>query len=131
MGNKGNEGSSGYLRRLRFVPDADRSGGNIHRIYDDSWHDDMPQALKDYYDHDIESIRICKHSINPFNPIDPLVFHAFVVFETRTRWWSIEKNSTEVLLQCSYDIEYVRKKIQRNKRHLIISDWFISEGNFL
>uniref|UniRef100_A0A7M6DNU9 Uncharacterized protein n=1 Tax=Clytia hemisphaerica TaxID=252671 RepID=A0A7M6DNU9_9CNID len=48
-----------------------------------------------------------------------IMYHAYVVMETNTHWWSLEKNSENLVLQRSKTLEYVKDYCQGKKRNVL------------
>ena len=63
-----------------------------------------------------------------------IFYHAYVVMETNTHWWSLEKNTKELVLQRSKTLEHVKDYCQGEKRKLLVSQsepqlWKHQESN--
>jgi hypothetical protein len=64
----------------------------------------------------IEQVSYYTHPLNSWQIGKGVMYHAFIVFRTKSWWWSIEKNDEGVTIQRSKEIEHVRDKYYRVKR---------------
>ncbi|CAF0780498.1 unnamed protein product [Brachionus calyciflorus] len=116
MGSSGSSESRStggdYSGKLYFDPEADKDIGTHYYIKDD----ELIEKIRGIIDinEPILEIRIYKNPLS--NAQLTKFYHAFILFETKDWWWTIEKNSEGVTVQrCKY-IEYVREKYRRKDR---------------
>ena len=117
MGSSQSTSGSGggeYTKKLYFDPEADREEGQSYLISDE----ELRQRLEDLID--VEEVITCVYVYrNPlyyYQLTDFLMYHAFVVFETETWWWSIEKNNENVTIQRSKKLSRVLHQYRRVQR---------------
>ena len=94
--SKSESGSSGseWTGKLYFDPEADKSGP-IYPIRDD----ELCTRLKEFVElnEKILPLEIHTHPLNDGGYV-PLLYHAFIVFQTDGWYWSIEKNVLLILM---------------------------------
>jgi len=104
----------GYTKKLYFDPEADSQYGDKFLISDEELRQKMETLI------DVEEVIKCvfiyRHPLYSYQLTDSLLFHAFVVFETETWWWSIEKNNQNVTIQRSKKLDSVLHNYQRIQR---------------
>jgi hypothetical protein len=72
--------------------------------------------LLDESDEKIEPVSYYTHPLNSWQIYKRVMHHAFIIFRTKSWWWSVEKNDAGVTIQRSKNIEHIRDKYHRNKR---------------
>jgi hypothetical protein len=66
----------------------------------------------------IERVWNYTHPLNSWQLWQGDLHHAFIVFKTKSWWWSIEKNDTNITVQRSKFEKYVRDKYRKHKRQV-------------
>ena len=106
-------GGGEYKSRIYFDPNADKRKGPDYTVKDKH----LKTRLMAYIDNEsIRNVEIYKQKLGEWQFTKLLFYHAFVVFETRHWWWSIEKNSEGITIQRSKELEYVKAKYRRKNR---------------
>lgn len=84
------DGISQWTSQLYFDPEAVKSSGPTYWIE----HGELRTKLKELVDptEKILRVEIYRHPLSSVQITSYLFFHAFVVFQTKGFWWSIEKN---------------------------------------
>uniref|UniRef100_A0A7M5XNX6 Uncharacterized protein n=1 Tax=Clytia hemisphaerica TaxID=252671 RepID=A0A7M5XNX6_9CNID len=106
---------------LYFDPDASDKSENRTGHY--ITHDSLRTKLKQLVggDEKINYVYIYKTPLFKKQLTHAILYHAYVVMETDTHFWSLEKNSKELILQRSETLEHVRDYCQGKKRNLLVS----------
>lgn len=116
MGSSNSTCSTGgeYTKKLYFDPEADRIEGKSYLISDEQ----LRQQLEDLIDVEeiIRCVYVYRNPLYYYQLTDFLMFHAFVVFETETWWWSIEKNNENVTIQRSKKLSSVLHQYRHVQR---------------
>jgi hypothetical protein len=72
-----------------------------------------------YYTNPLNGWQLYKGAVKPCSWLASWkgsVHHAYIVFETKSWWWSIEKNDAGIIIQRSKQIEFVRDMHVRVRR---------------
>ena len=103
-----------WKAEIYFDPESDKSSGPDHRITDA----ELRQRLKELIDVDeeIQNISVYKEDLWDWQVSRLMAYHTFVLLETDSWWWSIEKNDEGITIQRSKKWEYVAKQYRRKER---------------
>ena len=115
MGSSGSTATGGeYTKKLYFDPEVDRVGGQHYWISDQELRDRIENLVD--ASENIRQVYVYRTPLYNFQLTDYLVFHAFLVFETVTWWWSIEKNNENVTIQRSKKLSSILYEYRRVRR---------------
>jgi hypothetical protein len=108
-----------WKNQIYFDPKADQPGEGY--LISDS---ELQQKFKELIDvkERIQKVWIYTHPLYTLQLTQLLMFHAYVVLETDTWYWSVEKNSEGITIQRSKTLEYVRGKYRRRDRRKSINE---------
>ena len=111
--------------RLHFYPESDQPRGNKYTILSK-----LVKKMSKLIDvsEPIKKIWVYKHPLSEWQLAQGIFNHQFVVFETRERWWSIEKNQQGIFLQRSICLEYVKDHLLRKTRNKSIEVMSTDKG---
>lgn len=109
-GGKGGE----WTHKIYFDPEADQSSGASYFIEDA----ELIEKLKGLVDPNEEILKVYayKHKLSKWQITSLMMYHLFIVFETKQWWWSIEKNSEGITIQRSKKEEAVKDKHRQKDR---------------
>lgn len=108
-------GGSGWTSKIFFDPQADSPTIDGHYFE----HTDLQTKLAELIDinENIEHIWVCSHPLFEWQLCQGLHFyHTFVVIETKSYYWSIEKNTEGITIQRSRSFDAVLYKLRRESR---------------
>jgi len=103
-----------WTSEIYFDPEADSSSGSDYRISDSELRSRMEELIKG--SEDIEEVRAYQCPLFGVQLTQYLLNHQFIMLETNSWWWSVEKNTEGITIQRSKKIEYVRDRYRRNAR---------------
>ena len=91
-GKNGLKTGANWGSTILFDPHSDESRGTVHKINDDSLIEDMSDLID--ASEMIKRIWVYKHPLFPWQFTQLFLCHQFVLIETNTWWWSIEKTAS-------------------------------------
>ena len=103
-----------YSRMLYFDPEADSLRKDDYYIRNE----ELTYKLNYLCDinEEILKISIYKNPLNSIQLTNYIIYHAFVVFQTKCYWWSIEKNTEGITIQRSLFSKNVIQKYRQKER---------------
>jgi hypothetical protein len=99
---------------LYFGPKADEPKGDGYWITDEELRDKLSNLVD--VSENIDEVRYYSNPIYPWQVSNNHLHHAFIVFQTKKWWWSIEKNNEGVTIQRSKNQESVCDMYRRVNR---------------
>ena len=97
--------------------DTESSGeGEIKKISNEDLIKTFEQLIGDDISEKILNVKTCTKPLSEHQWTDLVFYHEFVVFETKSFYWSIEKGGEGIYIQRSKDEDNVRLKFNREKR---------------
>lgn len=112
--SKGAKRGNNWEYQVYFDPESDKCRGRCYNISDDSLISAMSELID--YRENITDIWVYRCPLSAWQLTQVFFNHQFVVLETNDWWWSIEKNSKEIVIQRSKDKSWVRDYSILNKK---------------
>ncbi|XP_078348572.1 uncharacterized protein LOC144633603 [Oculina patagonica] len=109
-----------------FDPEADEETGSTHTIKDDSLMDEMSDLID--ASEMILQIWVYKKPLSGWQLTQAFLNHQFVVLETNSWWWSIEKDGQKILIQRSRKLTKVRDYVEQKPRITPIVEMSYDKG---
>ena len=116
----------GWTGKVYFDPESDKKNSKIIPINDS----ELKTRLKECIDpkEEIRNIWIYKEQLTPGPQSttlleEVLLFHAFIVLETNSWYWSIEKNNEGITIQRSKELYYVNRWYRDRERKGVPQEW--------
>ncbi|XP_045028767.1 uncharacterized protein LOC123471475 [Daphnia magna] len=110
----GAKGGGKFTHKLYFDPRADQSDTGGYWITDDQLRQKLANLINT--EERIQKVSVYSNPLSSWQATNGLLYHAFIVMETNDWWWSIEKNTEDITIQRSKNLESVRDMYQRTKR---------------
>ena len=117
MGSSESKGASkgaNWIPEIYFDPESDKLFGPVHRITADELRYKLAELID--VDEEIKKISTYKETLWDWQLTRFMFFHMFVLLQTNSWWWSIEKNDEGITIQRSKNIDYVAMHYRRQKR---------------
>ena len=110
----GTKKGADWKYNIYFDPEADKIREVSYQFTDE----ELISKLEDLLDSgdSITKVTVYKVPLSEVQWTNALLYHAFVVFETRRGWWSIEKNSDGLTIQRSRELDAVKEMYRQNRR---------------
>lgn len=104
---------------LYFHPEADNTSESAYIMQ----HSDLINTLQTLIgtDEEILNISAYKHKLDSLQLTSFLLYHLFIVFETKSWWWSIEKDTKGIVFQRSRHPAAVKYNSRQTQRESTIS----------
>lgn len=115
MMSKGAKTGNNWEFQVYFDPESDKRRGRCYNISDDSLISEMSELID--YREKITDIWVYRCPLSAWQLTQVLLNHQFVVLETNDWWWSIEKNTEEIVIQRSKDKSWVRDYLKQKERN--------------
>lgn len=80
---------------------------------------ELMTKLKDHVSADEPILKLCAYKVPlnmPLNVSQRVFFHMFIVFETETWWWSLEKHTDGITIQRSRKLAAVKERYRQSSR---------------
>ena len=102
-----------YQSKMFFLPFADKAEEEFLNIS----HEELKARMFEYITNDvILNVAVYKHQLFSWQRTEGLLYHAFVVLETKRWFWSVEKNGEGIFVQRSKHRSAVREHLQHKER---------------
>lgn len=118
-GKSGAKVGDEWTYQIYFDPEADQASGTGYSIEDDELLSTLARLVG--VDEKILHVSAYKVPLSSMQLTQLLLYHMFVIFETKAWWWSIEKHSDGITIQRSKKSSAVKERYRQTKRFSGIS----------
>ena len=118
-------GGSQWLGEIYFDPNADTKEGSAPRVKKGEIISKLKKLLEDenITNEKITNVWVYKTPLISNSLSNVLLYHSFVVYETKSWWWSIEKNSEGITIQRGYKLSSVKDNYRQKPRKTTLLWW--------